>query len=127
MRRLRVALFLVAATSLLLAGCLGEDGSESSSQPVDGGQIPAPVTVVGIVTDVKDLTPSDGGVDILVKLEEGGEVLLLFGSLFTYPPPDAETLALYEIVRQVEIGDHVRASGTEVRRGIRIEELTILK
>ena len=126
MRSLRSPLFLFAAASLLLAGCLGEEAPNSSSQPVDD-QISTPVTVVGVVKDIDDQTPNDGGVEILLKLEAGGETLLLFGSLFTYPPPDAETLELYEIVRRVEIGDHVRASGTETRSGIRIEELTILK
>ena len=126
MRALHSPLVLLAAVSILLSGCLGEDSPKSSDQLVDQ-EAAAQVTVVGVVQEIDDGTPHDGGVEIRLKLKEGDEVLLLFGSLFTYPPPNVETLQLYEVVRRVEVDDSVQATGTETARGIRIEQLTILK
>jgi hypothetical protein len=126
MRTLHSSLVLLAAVSMLLSGCLGEESPKSSDQAADP-EVDARVTVVGVVKEVNDATPHDGGVEIWLKLEEGGEVQLLFGSLFTYPPPDDETLKLYEVIRRVQVGDRVQATGTETARGIRIEQLTILK
>jgi len=125
MRSLRSQLVLLAGISLLLGGCLGEEGPKSSSQPGEQGF--TQVTVEGYVRHIDDQTPVDGGVEIELRLDDGGDVLLLFGSLFTYPPPDDEKLRLYEVIRQVEVEDRVRATGIETERGIRIEQLTILK
>jgi hypothetical protein len=125
MRSLRSPLVLLAGISLILGGCLGEESPKSSSQPAE--QDITQVTVEGWVKHIDDQTPVDGGIEIRLRLDDGEDVLLLFGSLFTYPPPDDEKLQLYEVVRQVVVEDRVRAVGTDTARGIRIEQLTILK
>lgn len=125
MRSLRSPLVLLAGILLILGGCLGEESPKSSSQPAEPNI--TQVTVEGWVKHIDDQTPVDGGIEIRLRVEDGEDVLLLFGSLFTYPPPDDEKLRLYEVVRQVEVEDRVRAVGTKTARGIRIEQLTILK
>jgi hypothetical protein len=107
---------------LLLPGCRDEDSLKVGS-PSD----PPRVTVVGYVTAIDDMTPVDGGVKIELRLDKGSTAFLLFGSLFTSPPPDEATLQLYEIVRRLEIEDHIRATGIETDLGIVIEELTVLE
>jgi len=83
--------------------------------------------VVGIVTEIVDQVPVDGGVTISLRLGDGQSQRLSFGSLFTYPPPEPERIRLYEVIREVEVGDRVRATGTAGEEGIELESLTILE
>jgi hypothetical protein len=82
--------------------------------------------VTGVVTQIDDLVPVDGGVTITLALDAGGTELLLFGSLFTSPPPSEERLALYQTIRQAEVGSRVRATGVKGARGIELTDLEVL-
>ncbi|MCB9472338.1 MAG: hypothetical protein H6678_00845 [Candidatus Delongbacteria bacterium] len=111
--------FLWFLALLLLVSC-GGHGSGTGSQPDDA------VSLIGQVLSVEDMSPVDGGITITVRSDAGAEEILLFPSLFTYPPPDDETLRLHEVVRQLEPGDRVRAGGHAVDEGIQLESLVIL-
>ncbi|MCA9784985.1 MAG: hypothetical protein KC488_00390 [Candidatus Cloacimonetes bacterium] len=111
--------FLWFLVLLLLVSC-GGHGSGTGSQPDDA------VSLIGQVLSVEDMTPVDGGITITVRSDAGAEEILLFPSLFTYPPPDDETLRLYQIVRQLKPGDRIRATGQPAEEGLRLESLVIL-
>ena len=123
MRSFKIFLVFMVGLVLLATGCLQRDETES----VDPTQSSTAITVEGNVAAIDDQTPVDGGIKITVRLDSGGEAVLLFPSLFTSPPPDEATLDLYKIVSQVKVEDHIRATGTETDRGILLEDLTILK
>jgi hypothetical protein len=113
---LRVFQVVVIALSMMLVGC---SSSPTPTEPL--------VTVTGIVTQIDDRVPVDGGVTITLKLDDGGTELLFFGSLFTSPPPDEEMLALYQRILEAEVGSHVKASGLRVEAGIELRDLTVLE
>jgi hypothetical protein len=85
------------------------------------------VTVTGVVTQKDDQVPVDGGVTITLELDEGGTELLLFGSLFTDPPPDDEKLELYRKIVEVQVGSHVKATGIRGDQGIDLTDLVVLE
>lgn len=101
----------------VLAGCSG------STAP---GIRPA-VSVTGTVIEIDDQVPVDGGVTITLKADDGGTVLLLFESLFTYPPPGEDRLALYQKIGKLGTGSRIIATGTRVEGGIHLEDFIILK
>jgi hypothetical protein len=82
--------------------------------------------VVGTVTEIVDQVPVDGGVTITLRLEDERTQRLTFGSLFTNPPPEPERIHLYEVIREVDVGDRVRATGKTGDEGVELESLTIL-
>lgn len=110
------ALAAVAAMALVAAGCTA------------GAVAPDPeaVTVLGTVTEIVDDTPVDGGVTVTLDVVGGGEERLLFGSLFTVPPPGPDRLALYERLAQARVGSRVRAEGRRVDGGIELTDFRIL-
>ena len=56
-----------------------------------------------------------------------GEVeTLLFGSLYTEPPPTRERLDLYRVIVEVQVGNRVKAVGKRVEGGIELQALTIV-
>jgi hypothetical protein len=105
------------AVLIVLAGC-----SSESTLP-EGERL---VTVTGVVTHIDNRVPVDGGVTITLELEGGGTELLLFGSLFTSPPPGDERLELYRKIRQAEVGSRVRATGIRRDEGIELTDLVVL-
>lgn len=105
-----------------IAAFIGLSGCSDSTHPDDSGF----VTVTGVVTHIDDQVPVDGGVTITLALDGGGTELLLFGSLFTSPPPSEERLALYQKIRQAEVGSRVRATGIRRDRGIELADLVVL-
>lgn len=111
------SLVLLASLFVPFLGC-GNDG------PLN----PAPGTVVvtGTVIEVRDDTPVDGGVTIMVETSRQETERLIFPSLFTEPPPSQQTIALYDLVRRVEVGDLVRAEGKRTAAGVELESLAIL-
>lgn len=106
---------LVLVLGLVLAGCSGS-----------GPQADFPVTVTGTIAEIDDRVPVDGGVTITLELDQGGTELLLFGSLFTYPPPDEERVALYQKIVEAEVGSHVKATGIREEDGIELTDFQIL-
>ena len=84
------------------------------------------VTVTGVVTRIDDRVPVDGGVTISLELDWGGTELLLFGSLFTSPPPDEEKLELYQKILGAKVGCRVRATGVKGKEGIHLTDLIVL-
>ena len=112
----KARLFAIAVL-MVLAGC-------SSDSTLPGRD--RLVTVTGVVTQIDDRVPVDGGVTITLDLEGGGTELLLFGSLFTSPPPGEERLELYEKIRQAEVGSRVRATGIRRAEGIELTDLVVL-
>jgi hypothetical protein len=99
---------------LALAAC--------SSTPKSGGE----VTVSGRVVSIEDQVPADGGVTVHLAGDRGEDVVLLYRSLFTQPPPPPEHVALYEVLRQVVPGDSVQAVGSREEGGIQITGFTVL-
>jgi hypothetical protein len=97
-----------------------------------GGDSPVPPgtdirIVTGTVTEIVDQVPVDGGVTITLRLADDRTERLTFGSLFTHPPPEPDRIRLYEVIREVEVGDRVRASGTAGEEGIELDSLTMLE
>jgi hypothetical protein len=88
---------------------------------------PELVTLIGVVTQIDDDVPVDGGAVIELQLDSGETTKLFFGSLFTEPPPPQWRLDLYGVIVSLELGDRVRATGTRVLGGISLRELTILE
>lgn len=123
MRSFRGFAVVLIGLMVIGVGCLEQDQPENVGPTTS----PSTVTVEGSVSAIDDQTPVDGGVTITLRRAASGEVLLLFPSLFTSPPPSKETLELYKVVAQVEVEDHIRVTGTQTDRGIVIEDLTILK
>ena len=114
---------LVATAVALLAACSSDDRRETTGPPDSQW-----VTVTGHVTRKDDQVPVDGGVEIDLRLDDGANERLYFGSLFTYPPPSRERQELYGVLVQVSVGNRVRARGTRSESGsIALEELTILQ
>ncbi|MCF8259497.1 MAG: hypothetical protein K9J12_01870 [Melioribacteraceae bacterium] len=81
---------------LILVSC------ENSTEPEDGLQ-----SEIGIIVEIIDATPVDGGIEIKVRKDNYEIIEVQFGSLFTYPPPDDEKLKLLEKIRKVKVGDLV--------------------
>lgn len=105
------------ALALTLAGCtLGGTAPESNDT----------VTVEGTVTEIVDQTPVDGGVTIEMDVDGGGSERLLFGSLFTSPPPSEGQVALYQRIQTARVGSRIRASGVRNEDGIRLSDLVVL-
>ncbi len=106
-----------AALVLSLAGC-----TLGGTAPVDDGA----VTVEGTVTEIVDQTPVDGGVTIELTVDGGATERLLFGSLFTQPPPSEERIALYQRIQGADVGSRVRATGVRSDEGIELTDLRVL-
>lgn len=109
--------FLAILLPIMLVGCSNATTPRAEQS----------VTVTGIVTEVDDRVPVDGGVTITLELDKGGTERLLFESLFTDPPPDEDRLALYEKILTVEVGNHVSATGDREEQGIRLMDLVVLE
>lgn len=124
MKTKSILIGLTALVSVCTA-CRDKDVAPVLSPDADPGAAPALVVVVGVIVEKDDQVPVDGGVTMLLEKTGGGTALLLFGSLFTSPPPSQEQIELYEVIAKVEIGDVVRATGTRSDRGIVLEALTI--
>jgi len=82
--------------------------------------------VVGVVTGIDDQTPVDGGITIDLRKDDGRTETLLFGSLFTNPPPDEATVELYGKIEKVRVGDRIRAFGVRNDSGIGLTDVIIL-
>ncbi len=109
-------LAVTIAATVALSGC-------SDSALPDGSGL---VTVTGVVTQIDDQVPVDGGVTIILALDGGGTEMLLFESLFTSPPPSEQRLELYQKIRQAEVGSRVRATGVRGDLGIELTDLVVL-
>lgn len=110
---------LVLLGFLLLLGC---GKNEPEPEPLAPGQ----VRVEGVITEIVDQVPVDGGVTITLRLDDDSSRVLLFGSLFTYPPPEPERFLLYEAIQRLEEGDRIRAVGTPGEDGIQLESFAVL-
>ena len=108
---------LAIALPVMLVGC--SSSTTPHAEPL--------VTVTGIVTQIDDQVPIDGGVTITLDLDEGGTELLFFGSLFTSPPPDEQTLELYQKILKAEVGSQVKATGVRGEQGIALTDLVVLE
>ncbi len=111
----------ISLISLALIACGGESGDPS------GPGIKSEVLVTGYVIEIENMMPVDGGITIKVELESKDTERLWFGSLFTVPPPSEDKLKLYDVVRRVELGDRVRATGERTEAGIELEGIAILE
>ncbi len=110
-RRLSALLLALALTACSTSEVAAPDGQ---------------VTVTGIVTEIVDQTPVDGGVTISIATSDETTERLLFGSLFTSPPPSAERLELYEQTRTARVGSRVRATGVRSTHGIALADFRVL-
>lgn len=87
----------------------------------------AEVTLVGVVTELVDQVPVDGGVTIRIAVEGGRTETLLFGSLFTMPPPSSQRWAVYQAIQRAEVGSRVRATGIRVEGGLDLRDFRVLE
>ena len=108
---------ITGALLFLLLGC---------GEGIDGPTSPNAI-VTGDVVAIQDLVPADGGVTITVTTPGGKTEILLFPSLFTFPRPSEQTIALYGVVSRVEVGDLIRAGGKRTAAGVELESLVILR
>jgi hypothetical protein len=81
-------------------------------------------TLYGTVVKIESMVDRDG--PLFVHLDTGGDepVRLVFGSLFTSPPPDADRLALYDRLRKLEVGDRIRADGYALAEGFLLQSVS---
>ncbi len=107
---------LLVLAALLSAAC------SSSSVTTPEGE----VTVTGTVVAIADATPVDGGVTISLAIEGGVVETLHFASLFTFPPPEPDRLALYERIQRAEVGSRARATGVRTADGIDLTDFEVL-
>jgi hypothetical protein len=103
----------------LLAAC-----DDDSNVAVQDPQ--ANVSVSGEVTNIQNDIAVDGGIVLDIAVAKDGQDRLVFGGLFTVPPPTNDDLKLYDVVRRVEVGDMVRGWGVRRESGIILEKLWIL-
>ena len=118
-----IKLFLLAAfavSSTVLSGCGADDGAPVTPEPT------SIVVATGEVTAIQNDIAVDGGILLDVDLLNDGSERLILHSLFTDLPPTDEHLALYDVVRRVEIGDLVQGEGARSDFGIVLEKLWIL-
>lgn len=104
---------------LVLAACQGDKNTVDVEDAQSGV-----ITVVGEIISIEDLVPADGGVTINLMLDNGEGMLLFFESFMVNP--DENRLALYEVIKQVEVGNRVEATGLRKADGIELGELIIL-
>lgn len=114
------ALICLVVFSLAMLACSSDETPSGYSSELRA------TVVVGEVLMIDDQVPVDGGVTIDIEVRRGETERLLFGSLFTNPPPPRERLELYRVIVELEIGDRVRARGSRSEHGIILEDLFIL-
>ena len=113
-------LFLTLALLLTaFLGCSEDSPTDKNGEP--GGDI-----AVGVITDIVDSTPVDGGIDIVLALDGGGTDRAFMPSLFTEPPPPPERLELYQQLQKLDVGARVRVEGERVGDSIRMDSITVL-
>jgi len=118
--RKTIGVLVLCALGLTLMGCSGNSVGEQGS--------PELVVVEGEVLEKVDETPVDGGVTITVRTFANATVrTLYFESMFTYPPPSEEHVALYEKIRPIIVGDRIRATGVEKDNQVILKDISILR
>jgi hypothetical protein len=120
-RIVRVFGVIALSISFMAVGACGTD--DNCPTAPDGTNS---LVVNGVITEIQNDIAVDGGITLEVDLVNGGSDRLIFGSLFTSPPPTEEHLKLYDVVRRVEIGDIVRAEGARADHGLVLEKLWIV-
>lgn len=108
---------LIAAIISVTAGGCADDGASPRERLT---------TIAGTVVGLRDDFPVDGGAEILLRDDANGLVRRAYlPSIFTYPPPDEQTLDTMRRVMQVfhalEVGDHAIAQGVPDEGGLRME------
>jgi len=103
---------LLFAVLLIQAGC-----SEEATPPTG----PELVSVHGTVTRIVDDTPVDGGVQVDVELVDGETETLYLPSFWI--PPTEEEEKVYQVIKQLRIGDRVEAVGERTEFGIKLRYL----
>ncbi len=113
-----VAAFAAAALLVPASGCSRSTRSVAPVSPV--------ATVSGEVTDIRDLRPSDGGVDFTIRPDDGPGQNVYLESLYTAEPKPQWLLELHQQVTDLAVGDGVRVTGVRTERGLRLQSLTRL-
>ena len=119
--------YCVRAMSLAVSIALGLAVFGCSGSSIDGQGGPELTVVEGVVTEVVDQVPVDGGVTITIRTTGGKSRTVYFESMFTYPPPSNEHVALYEKVRVVKVGNRVRATGTPKDDYVSLKDIEVLR
>ena len=81
-------------TGLCSIGLFGCGADEQETVGPDSSGL---VKVTGLVTDIDDDTPVDGGVVIKVTDPDRGQVTLGFESLYTRPPPTMSHMKVFAL------------------------------
>ena len=89
-------------TILVIAGCSTSETDVNDTYDVRGR-----------IVKIEDLTPVDGGITIYLHSDEGEAQILYMTSLYTFPPPDDDHIALYEAIKGLEPGHRVGAHGVK--------------
>lgn len=114
-RNLLTALPLIAMFYLLSLGC----GSQAPATPEQG-------MVEGVVVDVNDARPRDGGVVIELKKVDWSTVILWVGSPYADPPPPPLSEDLQKSLLALRTGDRVRATGRPGDGNLQLTGLEII-
>ena len=113
---------LLLTLALLFTAFLGC----SEESPIAKNGDPEGDVAVGVITEIIDATPVDGGIDIVLSIDGGGTDRAHMPSLFTMPPPPPERLELFQQLRKLDVGARVRVEGEREGESIRIETITVL-
>jgi hypothetical protein len=105
---------------LVLLGC-----SDESAPPPSSPLTSDAVEVTGEVAFIYDNVPADGGAFIDLKLEDGKSERLLFAP-FYWGDDSEDRWQLYGKIKEVQLGDRVKAVGQRTERGVELEDITIL-
>jgi hypothetical protein len=117
------AIWIRTASVILL--CSSVVGCSTENDTPAGASNPDVDSVTGVVTKIEDYVPVDGGVSIELKLDNGQTDTAFLPSFFTAPPPPQEQYEIYEMIRELEIGDRITVEGQRTSKGIKIEQLTV--
>jgi hypothetical protein len=114
-RFLLVALPLIAVFYLMSLGC-GRQGPDT----------PEFEKIEGVVVDVNDARPRDGGVVIELKKVDWSTVILWVGSPYADPPPPPLSDDLQKSLLALRTGDRVRATGRPGDGNLQLTGLEII-
>jgi hypothetical protein len=118
-RYLNILMFVSVSVSLfILLSCSDDKSTNPHASDL--------AVVTGEVTFIYDNVAADGGVTIDLKLDNGSDERLLFAPLY-WGDDSEERWQLYAKIKEVEIGNRVRAKGQRTDRGIELEDLSIIE
>lgn len=123
---MRLLFGLAAVTALVLPACVParevsldshDDRYRACARRGIARAETSKVSFAATVLRIRDETPVDGPVRLVLIRGDGQPVKATFGSLFTRPPPTAKRRETYQVIAQSRKGDCVQVDGTIMADG----------